>query len=312
MQAVILAAGEGTRMAPLTPERPKALLPTFDVTQLDWTLTALAQVGVDQVWVSASSAADLIEDQVATQRGARGMAITVAPERPHPLGTAGTLRTLAGELTGAFLVASPAIAHDVDLHRLIQAHISASAAGTILTVPAEEHGEFLLEESWVVDLIGPHEVLAGHRFAGLGIFEREVIDNIPEAPCNLHETVVARLIGQRSLAALEWDGYWRELITPRDHLSANLDVLSGKRDPTVVAAATAAGKQTCQRWDASAFVGQGATVEDVDLRHSVVGSSATIAPGARLERCVVWDGAHVPRGDYRDAVITRTRVVPIR
>jgi NDP-sugar pyrophosphorylase family protein len=317
MLGIVLAAGEGARMAPLTPERPKALLPTFDTTQLSWTLSALAQAGVDRVWVNADTSEDLIEEAVGRERGLRAVTISVFLEKPHALGSAGILRALAGETTETFVVAATSIAHDLPIQRLIQAHNSARAAGTILTRPAEEHGEFLLEESWVVDLIGPHEVLAGSRYAGLGIFEPEVLEHIPEAaidagPAGLEETVIPALVARRTLAALEWDGYWRELVTPGDHLMTNLDVLSGKRDPTVLAAATAAAKQSCERWDSTAYVGASSSVEDVELRHCVVGANASIAPGARLERCVVWDGAHVPRGDYRDSIVTRTRVVPVK
>lgn len=315
MLGIVLAAGQGARMAPLSRERPKALLPTFDTTQLSWALTALVQAGVDRVWVNAHTPAELVEAAVGHERTRRDIAISVFPEQ-QALGTAGVLRALAGEVTGTFVVAATSIAHDLPIQRLLAAHDSARAEGTILTRPAEEHGDFLLEESWVVDVIGPHEVLAGYRYAGLGIFEPGVLEHIPAepvgaGPASLEQTVIPALVARRSLAALEWDGYWRELVTPGDHLMANLDVLSGKRDPGVLAAATVAAKQTCARWDATAYVGAASSVEDVDLRHSVVGSNASIAPGARLERCVVWAGAHVPRGDYRDAIVTRTRVVPV-
>jgi len=61
-----------------------------------------------------------------------------------------------------------------------------------------------------------------------------------------------------------------------------------------------------------AYVGQGAVADDADLRHSVIGRRATVAAGSHLERCVVWAGAHVPRGEYRDTVVTPTRVLPFR
>ena len=66
-----------------------------------------------------------------------------------------------------------------------------------------------------------------------------------------------------------------------------------------------------EQWDVMAFVGEGASVEDTDLRHCVVGKGATVAPGSRLERCVVWAGAHLPRGDYRDTIVTPNRQLPL-
>jgi hypothetical protein len=81
------------------------------------------------------------------------------------------------------------------------------------------------------------------------------------------------------------------------------------RDPKL---ATDAAGGACERWDVMAFVGEEASVEDVDLRHSNVGKRASVAPGSRLERCLVWAGARLPRGDYRDTIVTQSRQLPVR
>ena len=62
---------------------------------------------------------------------------------------------------------------------------------------------------------------------------------------------------------------------------------------------------------AAASVGSRVLVIEADLRHCVVGKRATVAPGSRLERCVVWAGAHLPRGDYRDMIVTPNRQLPL-
>lgn len=297
-------------MAPLSAELPKALVPTLDTPQLAWVLAALKRAEIEQVVVNAHADYEAIDRLAAQEAARREMRITISHEREVALGTAGALRPIASELNEAFLVVNADVATDLAIERLIEAHRSAKAAATVLAIPVEDEADFALEQSWVFDLIDRREeVRSGHRYGGLAIFEPEVLSYVPDGETGLYETVFKGLLRQhKGFAALEWDGYWLDIGTPRDHLKANLDVLAGMRDPSL--AADAVG-DSCERWDVMAFVGDGASVADVDLRHSIIGKKATVAPGSRLQRCVVWAGAHLPKGDYRDSIVTPTRQLPL-
>ena len=298
-------------MAPLSAELPKSLVPTLDAPQLSWVLSALARAGVRQVWVNTHGDDDRIARLAAQQSSQREMDIAISDEHDVALGTAGALRQLGDELKGPFLVVNADVACDLAIEHLIQAHESAKAPATVLAIPTQDQADFGVEQSWVFDLIDRREeVRSGHRYGGMAIFEPEILEYIPAEPSGLYETVFRGLVrDHKGVAALEWDGYWLDVGTPRDYLKANLDVLAGMRDPRLTADAVG---EACNRWDVMAFVGLGAAVEDVELRHSVVGRKATVGPGSRLERCVVWAGAHLPRGDYRDSIVTPTRVLPLR
>ncbi|MGH2719123.1 MAG: sugar phosphate nucleotidyltransferase [Actinomycetota bacterium] len=308
--AVVLAAGKGTRMAPLSPERPKALLPTLDTPQLAWVIASVARAGAEQVFVNCHEGCDQIVAAAEEASHRMPVSISISQEQTAPLGTSGALRAIAPELTGTFLVANADIATDFPIERLIQAHRSARAPATLLAIPAEDGADLILEESWVIDLIDRREqVRSGHRYGGVAVLEPEVLELIQPGVSGLYESVMKGLVQtHQGLAALEWDGYWVDLARPRDHLKVNLDVLAGRRDPKAVSEAVT---EDCERWDVVAYVGQGAAVDDVDLRHTVVGRGARIAPGSRLERCVVWDGARLERGNYREAIVTPTQVVKL-
>src|ERR1700704_7180934 len=95
MLAVVLAAGRGTRMAPLNAELPKALVPTLDVSQLAWVLAGLRRARLDRVWVNAHADYEVVERVAAQEAARREMRISVSHEREVPLGTAGALKLIA-------------------------------------------------------------------------------------------------------------------------------------------------------------------------------------------------------------------------
>lgn len=306
---VVLAAGIGERMRPLTNERSKALLPTLDVPQLGWALMRLGRAGVNTGWVNAHSWSEQILDYAEEVSLELGLSLEVSEEVEAPLGTAGALRRISGYLTETFVVTNADVATDAPVAAVLDAHRSAGSTATLLVVETSNYADFALEEGWVIDVVDRKEQLrSGHRYGGLAVLEPTVLDLIPNEPSGLYETVFTTL-AQRpgSMATFEWNGYWRDVGTPSDHLRANLDALSGALDASVVREL----RQEPVRHDEFAYVGEGSRIEDVALRHTIVGRGAEIAPGSRLERCVVWDSASVPKGTYRDSVLTGRQTVKI-
>ncbi|MGH2707709.1 MAG: sugar phosphate nucleotidyltransferase [Actinomycetota bacterium] len=307
---MVLAAGRGTRMQPLSRERPKPLMPTLDVPQISWVLTNLARAGVDRVWVNAHL--DLERFLALAERDARhlGLEIMVSHEAERPLGTAGALRRLAHQLDETFVLASADLACDFDVTDLIEAHRRAGAAATLLGVPTDEAADFIVKEGRVLHLTDRRDTSrSGHLYGNIGIFEPGTLDYIPEGVSSLLQSVMMGLMRDGGgMAAVEWKGYWLNVGTPSDHLRANLDALSSLRDAKMACSAVNDG---WERWDSLAYVGSGARVRGADLRHAVVGRGAHVAPGTILERCVVWEGASVVGDDYRDAVITPEQVLRV-
>jgi NDP-sugar pyrophosphorylase family protein len=94
LAGVVLAAGLGTRLWPLTAERPKALCPVGNVALLDWALARLDDAGVGALGVNAHHRPDdIVAHLGASSRW--GGRVNVSVESAAPLGTAGALRAMS-------------------------------------------------------------------------------------------------------------------------------------------------------------------------------------------------------------------------
>lgn len=297
-------------MRPLSKERPKSVIPTLDVPQLSWTLSRLAEIQPNTVWVNSHFLREQIESVALKAADVLSMQIRVSFEEKQPLGTAGALRKLKEELTETFVVSSSDIATDFPISSLIEAHESSGASATLLAIPSDNKADFLIEEGWIGDLVDRQtNVRAGHMYGNIGVFEPDVLAHIPQGPSGMYESIFKALMSaDQGIATVEWDGYWFSVSSPEDHLNLNLEALSGVLNPDAARAFNANALTNA----AHVLIGEGASVDEVEMRHAVVGRGSTVAPGTVMERCVVWSETEVKKGVYRDAVITPSQIVSVR
>jgi hypothetical protein len=249
--AVVLAAGEGTRLRPLTELLPKALCPVGNVPLLDHALRRVAGLGLtgpDAVAVNAA----YLGGQVVRHVGDRAH-LSVEPD--GPLGTAGGVGRLRSWIDGRGVLVGNADAYLADPRRDPGADVAALLDGwsghtvRMLTRPAGpgETGEF-----------------SGRRFAGFSLLPWRYVRDLAAEPGNL-----VRLVWRPAERAgeLELTGYYGVYIdtgTPADYLRANLHAGAGTTDPTatltgravdsvVGAGAVVAGRVTrCVVWPGAA------------------------------------------------------------
>src|SRR5438045_8969967 len=104
MQAVVMAGGEGSRLRPLTINRPKPMVPIVDKPCLGHIFELLKRHGIEESFVTLQYLASVIQDSYG-DGGAIGMRLRYSVEET-PLGTGGSVRQLAEELDRTFLVHS--------------------------------------------------------------------------------------------------------------------------------------------------------------------------------------------------------------
>ena len=335
MKAMILAAGLGTRLQPLTDRSPKPLLPLMLTPMVGHLLAQLRCQGVREVVVNGHHLSDRLAAWLGD--GSRwGLRLAFAHE-PEILGTAGALKNAETLLRGApFLVINADVLADFDLKALWACHRARGALVTMVVRPdpaAHDSRPVVIDEHDRVRRInGRPEALEadpgeeGTIFTGIQVVEPQVLDAIP-ADCFVSttaDTYPQLLQDGQPVLAYRHRGYWLDVGIPERYLQAHWDLLDGAlgtswqgRLPAGSRVVRGAGEQQVNdavlnppvvlgagvtlaagaRVGPYAVLGAGCRLgPDVEVRESVLGDNATIGADAVLRRCILGPGARAPSG----------------
>lgn len=257
--AVVLAAGEGQRLRPLTEVLPKALCPVGNVALLDLALARLASLGLAGPAAVAVNACYLA-DQVVAAVGTRAH-LSVEPG-PHPLGTSGGLAALRDWIGGrGVLVAnSDAYLADGDLTGLLDGWDGQTTR--LLGVPS------------------PKPEFGAHRFAGCSLLPWARVAELKPEPTDLVRTVWRPAEAAGELTVVEYTGTYLDTGTPHSYLAANLHAAGGG----------GAGDRAGDGAGDGLLVAPDATVTG-SAEQAVIGAGAVVA--GQVKRVVVWPGGYV-------------------
>jgi mannose-1-phosphate guanylyltransferase len=315
--AVIVAGGFGTRLLPLTRNRPKHLLEVGGVPFLEHQVSRLAAAGVEHVVLATSYRAELFEPVLGD--GSRwGTRISYVQE-VEPLGTGGAIRNVADVLDpdpdGAVVILNGDVlsGHDlaaqladfardrdgqpveVSLH-LVEVP-DARAFGCVPTDPKGRVLEFV-EKS--------ENPVSRQINAGCYVFRRSAVDAIPAGRVVSveRETFPGLVDSGAVVVGYVENAYWRDVGTPEALVAASRDLVRGDAPSPAVPrgggeAQVAEGAEVA----ADAVVEDGSVVSagasvaaGAVVRGSVLMPGASVARGARLEDSVVGPGAEVGEG----------------
>ena len=217
MKAMILAAGRGERMRPLTDRHPKPLLKVDGRALIEWHIEALKETGIKEILINTSWLGEQIPEYLGD--GAYwGVNLTFSHE-PQALETAGGIRK-ALEFFGdaPFIVVNGDVWSDFSYEGLLD---KPSKLAHIVLVPNPEHnpqGDFLLREDGLV--VAEGESCA--TFSGIGVYKPEIFKGLfmdepyPLAPVLRELMVEAEVTGEL------YDGRWYDIGTPERLEALNL------------------------------------------------------------------------------------------
>ena len=238
MKAMILAAGLGTRLRPLTNDRPKALVEIGGRTLLELTLQRLRAFGVGEVIVNIHHFADLVRAYLAARKNF-GMRIEISREDVL-LDTGGGLKKAAwffleGGRHEPFILHNVDVISNIDLERMVRFHREQGALAT-LAVQARPTSRPLLfdENGWFRGRAGqgssPDEPgMRALAFSGIHVISPQTLDKLTEEGVFSIINSYVRLAAQgEKIAGFRADEYyWRDLGRPENIEQAMLDLKSG-------------------------------------------------------------------------------------
>ncbi len=304
-RAILLAAGFGSRMGPLSHDLPKPAMPLWGRPLLAHAMHLLADSGVTDFLINLHHLPGEVI-AAATAHQPPGTTLTFSYE-PHILGTGGALRRAHGfiEETEPFWLMNTDIAAVVDLATIARA----------LTPRA-------IASLWMTSLAGPRTVeivddtVRNFRsatpgqpntatFCGLQLVRPALLDYLPPTPfCSVVEAYeAARADGYEIRASEPAASYWADLGTPERYLSVHGEIWRQAHQRPRGPAAALLG--TTPRRRIAAARRRGVHIDGF----AAIGASVDLANGARLHNCVLWDGARIAKTTLAQAIVARHTTV---
>ena len=291
MQAMILAAGFGTRLLPHTLVRPKPLFPILNTPLLQLTICRLHHCGCDHILVNCHHLGEQIV------RAVGGMDGVTVIEETEILGTGGGLRNALQFMRDEpVLVTNGDIYHTIDLAWLYRQHLACDAPVTLAMHDYPRFNTVRVEGDRVAAFQRGEggELLA---FTGLHVIDPAIIEAIEP---HRQSCIIERY--RKMLQKKMWlhtvrvdDAFWTDMGTPEDYLALHGGLLQG----TIPAWQEMGWDGSAEQIDPEAVLSGDLTVNDWCSVGKVCGQDVT------LQRVVIWDGVQLLQGGrYSDMLIS--------
>ncbi|MFH0925267.1 MAG: NDP-sugar synthase [bacterium] len=238
MKAMILAAGYGTRLRPLTENMPKAIIPVANTPLIKYNLLLLKKYGIEEVIINIHYLSDLIKGLLGDGSNLE-MKISYSYE-PEILGTAGGIKKVEDFLKGeSFLVINSDILVDIDLQEVIDFHYQKKAMVTMVlrkNNSPDQYGAIEVDSAGIVrqflgKLNWEGEPLRKMMFTGIHILQPAVLNYItPNMFVSISDQTYPQIIsaGKLIYGYLMNKGYWQDVGTPKRYLDAHREILQGR------------------------------------------------------------------------------------
>jgi mannose-1-phosphate guanylyltransferase len=292
MKAMILAAGRGRRLRPLTDALPKVLVPIVNSPMLERTIELLSLHGVQEVIINAHHQSHRIADYL-KKRDPSGVRIEIRVEK-EILGTGGGIKNTQDFWDERpFIAINGDILTDINLTDVYTYHQRRANLVTMVLHDVPRYNKLRIDRDMNILSISPTpgggNTLA---FTGIHVIEPEVLDYIPEdARYNIIDCYRQLIQEKRAVRAYVATGHrWIDIGTVHEYLRANFDLLAPEK--------VAVGPDC--------HINAEASLNGL----AVLGSRCSIERGAMVQGSVLWDEVTVRAGvRVVDSVVTTGIIV---
>jgi NDP-sugar pyrophosphorylase family protein len=316
MRAMILAAGMGSRLRPLTTHLPKPLVPILNRPLLGHLIMQVRQAGIHEIAINLHYRGEQVRSWLG--RGEQlGVEVTYS-EESELLGSAGGVQRLRHFFGNEpALIVHGDILFDVDLSELIRYHLEHAAQATLVLHPAHHrysYGKIKVNaQGQIVQFVdrkapGVSEPLIETIFTGVQILDPAVLDAIP-ATCGaaLTTDVYPGLLSKASrFYGYVMRGYWSDIGTPQRYWETNMDVIGGRvgRAVNLLQDAPDLSRTSQAKGDVAGVLRPPvACPPGIDILAGssvgpevILGEGCALANDVRLVRSVLWPRVRVERG----------------
>lgn len=298
MKAIILAAGLGTRLRPLTLQIPKPMVPVAGVPNIERIVRHLRSQGISEFAINLHHCPEPLKAHLGD-----GGWLNVAIEwfhEPEILGTGGAIRNMIGAMgKETFIVVNGDVVFMPDIAPLLEAHRTSGAIASMIVKKAisdEAPGTVGLDTSrrvrrllWAGD--STNEDL--YMFTGMHLIEPRIAPYLPHSGCIVRQGYIPMLENADGIFGIPRQEYFCDLGTAADYLNANLKIATGDIPlPGFVPAGNGCIISP------SATFGRGAAVEN-----SIIGDNAHIGSDIRVSRSIVMPDAMVKENIHQQIVL---------
>ena len=306
MKGMILAAGLGTRLEPLSRIRPKPLFPVLNRPLLAIAIEQLRGMGATHVVINAHHLAERIKEFV--QQGGWGKAVIVKVET-EILGTGGGIKNCADELqdTPFSIIVNGDIYHTFDLSPAVRYHTEMGNLATLILYDDSRFNQVGIDSDGKVVTVRKQKVPGSQppvgvlTFTGIHIISPRLFDVMPTSgafdiiACYLALAARGETIRGYSMCT----GYWQDMGRIEAYQALHRELLHGKESAIHPEARLAAGVKK----EGFVCVGKGSRIEQgALLKDTVIWDNCVIEQGSRIEGCVVADSVRV-EGEHRGEVL---------
>lgn len=330
VQAIIMAGGEGSRLRPLTCDRPKPMVPVLNRPVMEYAVELLKKHGITDIGVTLQY---LPEEIINHFREGSGYEVNMQYFiEEEPLGTAGSVKNAEGFINDTFIVVSGDALTDFNLTEALEFHRAKGAVATLVLTPVEvplEYGVVITEKTGEIrqflEKPGWGEIFSDTVNTGIYILEPEVLSFIPAGQkYDFSKDLFPFLLREhKPLFGVSLQGYWCDIGNHRQYQEAHFDALDGKVEVRVQGAQLREKVHLGQNCridqtaviNAPVVIGSNCSIgkDAVVGPYAVLGDNCVIDNGATLKKAVIWNGTYIGKhAEIRGAVLCNRATIKDR
>jgi len=310
LKGMILAAGLGTRLRPLTYELPKPAIPVLGRPVISYNMGFLSRYGVSELVINLHRVPGLLKGEIKKWGKFHGKIRYII--EPDILGTGGGIKNAQLSFQGEkeFIIANSDTIVDFDLASAIAYHHSRGAAVTMVLFPSlnEKYTSvFFAEGGEIISIGGKKEgYWKKGLYTGVSILSTSIFDILKKGKsCIIRDCIEPLIERDSSVYGYFTEGNFLDFGTPSGYLESTLSLLETGEGGNIL---DVAGAEVIP----PVYVGEGARIGN----HATIGPLAviergsTIKDGASVQRSIVWPNGVVGKGvKVSNAIVTPQRIL---